>query len=356
MSLKSGGAVTVQADSPVSAHRSLQNERSFSARRFILQWEWLLLLLFIVVNVINASISPNYLVFDNLMHAFMVFSDRAILVFPMMMIILMGDIDISIASTMALSAVVMGVSYNVGLPMIPAIVLALMVGTTCGLFNGVLLAKFKELSPIIVTLVGMILFRGIASIMLENRAAGDFPSWFRNLGWGYVGRVPIVFIFIIVQALVFGYMIHFTEFGRNLYAIGNNETAAKYSGVKTDKIRTIVFMTMGLFAAISGIFLASRMGSVRPSMALGYEMDVIAMVVLGGVSNLGGKGRLIGVVIATFIVGFLRFGLGIANVPSQVIMIIVGALLIVAVIIPNIKATLYGSKWHKTIIKKRKGN
>ena len=324
--------------------RVILNERPFSARRFFLQWEWMLVLLFVLINVINIALSPNYLVYENIMSAIQMFCDKAILVFPMMMVILLGDIDISIASTMALSAVVMGVSFQAGVPMGAAIVLALVVGSLCGFINGILLSKFKELSAMIVTLSGMIIFRGIASIILEDGAAGGFPAWFQFLGWGSVGPVPFILIFFVVETLVFGYVIHFTRFGRNVYAMGNNETTAKYSGIRVDRIRVIIFTVMGLFAAVSAVFLASKMSSVRPSIAKGYEMDIIAMVVLGGVSNNGGKGRVAGVVIATFIVGLLRYGLGIINVPSQTIMIIIGALLIVAVAIPNLKASFGSSR------------
>ena len=327
-----------------AAHRSLQNERPFSAKRFFLQWEWMLVLIFILINLMNALVSPNYLVFDSIMSAIQIFCDKAILVFPMMLVILLGDIDISVASIMSLSAVVMGVTYNGGLPMGAAIALALLVGTACGFFNGILLVKFKELSSMIVTLVGQIIFRGIASIILEDGAAGGFPEWFQYLGWGFVGKVPFILIFFILEAVVFFYVIHCTRFGRQIYAMGNNETTARYSGIQTDKIRLIIFTVMGLFSAIAALFLASKLSSVRPSVAKGYEMDVIAMVVLGGVSNNGGKGRVLGVVIATFIVGLLRYGLGIINIPSQTIMIIVGALLIVAVIIPNLKTTLGETK------------
>lgn len=340
-----------QTQANVAVHRSLQNERSFSVKRFFFQWEWMLVFLFIVINVINTSLSPNYLVFDSIMSAIQMFCDKAVLVFPMMMVILLGDIDISIAATMSLSAVIMGVSYNAGLPMGAAMILAICVGGTCGLINGLLLIKFKELSPMIVTLVGMIVFRGIASIILEDGAAGGFPSWFQYLGWGYVGKIPFILIFVLIEAAIFMFVIHFTRFGRNVYAMGNNEETARYSGIKTDRIRLLIFVLMGVFAGIAAIFLASKMGSVRPSVAKGYEMDVIAMVVLGGVSNNGGKGRVIGVVIATFIVGLLRYGLGIINVPSQTIMIIVGALLIIAVIIPNLKSTLGGFRWFQKLMR-----
>ncbi len=333
--------------------RDIKTSRPFSKKRFFLQWEWMLVFIFVAVNIMNASLSSNYLNMANLMSAIQMFSDKAVLVFPMMLVILLGEIDISVASTMALSATVMGVSYEAGAPMGVAILIALIVGAVCGLINGVILAKYNELASMIVTLATQIIFRGVASIILEDGAVGNFPDWFQFLGWGYVGPIPFILIFFIVEGLIFAYVIHFTKFGRRVYAMGNNITASEYSGVEVNKIKIIIFTILGIFGAVAGIFLASKMGSVRPSIAKGYELDVIAMVVLGGVINTGGKGRVIGVVISTFIVGLLRYGLGLFNVPSQTILIIVGALLIVAVAIPNLKSSMGDVKFVKKFLDKQ---
>ncbi len=332
--------------------RDIKTSRPFSKKRFFLQWEWMLVAIFLGINIMNASMSPNYLDSANLMSAIQMFCDKAILVFPMMLVILLGEIDISVASTMALSATVMGVSYEAGAPMWVAIIIALMVGAVCGLVNGVILAKYTELASMIVTLSTQIIFRGIANIILEDGAVGNFPEWFQFLGWGYVGPIPFILIFFIVEGLIFAYVIHYTKFGRRVYSMGNNITASEYSGIEVKKMKIIIFTVLGIFGAIAGIFLASKMGSVRPSIAKGYELDVIAMVVLGGVINSGGKGRVIGVAIATFIVGLLRYGLGLVNVPSQTIMIIVGLLLIVAVAIPNLKSSMGNTKFVKNILSK----
>lgn len=327
--------------------RSIDSERKFNAKRFFIQWEWLLLIIFIGINIMNSVLSPNYLNSNSILSAISLFSDKAILVFPMMMVILLGEIDISIASTMALSGVLMGVTYQAGFGMGFAIFVALLVGAICGAINGFILVKFKELSSMIVTLSTMIIYRGIANIILENESINKFPDFYNFFGWGQIGTIPFILVFFIVEAIIFCYIIHFTRFGRSIYGMGNNIEASKYSGIKTDKVKIIIFTVMGLFAAISAIFLTSKMASVRSSIALGYELDVITMVVLGGVSNAGGKGRVIGVLIATFIIGFLRYGLGIINIPAQVTLIIIGALLIISVAIPNLKQ-LYTKK---TVIK-----
>jgi rhamnose transport system permease protein len=313
------------------------NKKSFSLKTFFLQWEWLLVLLFILVNIINTSLSPYYLDFNSLRDATMTFLDKAFMVFPMVFIIILRDIDISVASIVALASVIMAHLYSLGVPMELAVVICLFVGAICGLINGLLIVKFKELSAVIVTLSTMIIYRGIAYIILEDQSAGSFPEWFGFLGWGYVFGIPFILIAFIVMAVIFGLLLHKTTFGRRVYAIGNNPTAARFSGVQVDKIKIIVFTLAGIMAAITALFLTSRMGSTRPNVATGYELDVIAMVVLGGISTAGGKGRMLGAIIAVFLIGFLRNGLGLINMPAQVLMIIIGLLLIFAVMVPNLK-------------------
>lgn len=336
--------------------RNIENVRKFDLKRFLFQWEWLLVILLIAINTMNINLSQNYWDFNNLMSAVQMFLDKAILVFPMMLVILLGEIDISIASTMALSGVVMGVAYQAGVPMPLAILIAITVGIICGFINGFILAKFKELSSMIVTLSTMIIFRGIASIILKDQAVSNFPSWFQFFGWGNVGSIPLILVFFIIEALVFAYLVHKTPFGRKVYAMGNNIVTSRYSGLKVDKIKIIIFTLNGLFAAIAAIFLTSKMGSARPSIALGYELDVIAMVVLGGVSTAGGKGRVGGTVLSIFIIGLLRYGLGLINVPSQSIMIILGALLVIAVAIPNLKGSFSGIRNSNLFLKKKRQN
>lgn len=317
--------------------RVIINKQEFSMRRFFFQWEWMLVLLFILINIMNAFLSSYYLDSDNLRDATMTFLDKAFIVLPMVFIMILGDIDISVASTIALSSVIMADLYNSGVPMWLAMLIGLAVGTICGFVNGLLIVKFKELSAVIVTLATMIIYRGIAYILLEDQAAGKFPDWFSFLGWGYVGGIPFILIAFAIFALIFGLLLHRTTFGRQVYAMGSNLTASRFSGVRVDKIRIIVFTLTGLMAAVAALFLTSRMGSTRPNVAMGYELDVIAMVVLGGISTAGGKGRMIGAILAVFLIGFLRYGLGLVNVPAQTMLIIIGLLLIFAVMVPNLK-------------------
>ena len=317
--------------------RSILVERPWSWRTFFLQWEWLLVLIFIAVNIVNSTLSPYYFTADTFLSTPQTFLDMAFLVMPMTMVIILGMIDISVASTVTLSAVIMAVAFHAGLPMPLAALLCLVVATACGLVNGILITRFKELSSVIVTLATMIIFRGIAYVILKDQASGDFPTWYSSLGWGAVGKVPIILILFALCAVVFGLLLHKTSFGRRIYAIGNNLTASRYSGVKTDAVIVTVFVLTGLMAGFTSLFLTSRMGSTRPNVAQGYELSVIAMVVLGGVSTSGGKGRIGGPLLAVFIIGFLNYGLGLVNIQAQSLLIIVGLLLILSVLVLNIR-------------------
>jgi len=318
--------------------RVIAAEKEFSLKSFFLQWEWFLVLVFILVNVMNIFISPYYLSGSGLLTATSSFLEKAFIALPMVYVLIIGEIDISVGSTVALSSVIMAESYNkLGVPMGLAIVICLLVGTLCGFINGFILTKFTELFPMIVTLGTMILYRGIAVMILEDQASKNFPSWFSNIFWGKIGNVPYMLLVFMLCAVIFGIILHKTTFGRRMIAIGSNRTASKYAGIKVQRIRLIVYTLTGLFAAVTAIFLTSRMGSTRPNIGEGYELEAISMVVLGGVSTAGGKGRFVGAVIAIFIIGFLRYGLGLINTSASAMLIIIGSLLIVAVMFPNLK-------------------
>ncbi len=319
------------------AERSISVDRPRGLRTFFLQWEWLLVLIFVVVNVINSNLSPYYLNLGSLVGSTNAFLDMAFLVLPMTFVIVLGCIDISVASTVALSAVIMATSFNAGLPMPLAMALCLVVSTACGLVNGLILVKFKELPAMIVTLSTMIVYRGIAYVILEDQASGHFPNWFSFLGWGSIGPLPFILIAFAACAVLFGLLLHKTSFGRKVFAMGNNLTAARYSGIKTDSVIVAVFALTGLMAGVTALFLTSRMGSTRPNVAQGYELAVIAMVVLGGVSTSGGSGRIGGPILAIFIIGYLTYGLGLVNIKANVLLIIIGSLLILSVLVLNLR-------------------
>jgi rhamnose transport system permease protein len=317
--------------------RSLSIEKPWSWKQFFFQWEWLLVVIFLVIHVINSFISPYYLNAGTFLNAPMNFLDKAFIVLPMMLVIILGNIDISVGSIVAFTSVMMAVIFNAGVPMPAAILCALIIGTLCGGVNGLLLIKFRELPAMIITLVTMTIYRGVAYVILEDRASGGFPSWFSFFAWGYVGPFPFILLVFIAAAVVFGILLHKTGFGRNIYGMGSNFLACKYSGVETSRVLLVVALLTGLMSAICAIFLTSRMGSTRPNVAQGYELDVIAMVVLGGVSTSGGTGRIAGPLLSIFIIGFLNYGLGLINVSAQIILIILGFLLVLSVLVMNLR-------------------
>ncbi|MFV0465617.1 MAG: ABC transporter permease [Lachnospiraceae bacterium] len=319
--------------------RELVSEKSRDFKSIFFRWETLLVILFIAVNIMNISISDKYLSVKGLFTATNTFLYSAFLVLPMCYILLLGEIDISVGSIVALSACSLGIAYNAGLPMGVAVLVCLLVGTICGMINGLVLTKFTELNPMIVTLGSQILFRGIAEMILEDQATGGFTNvkWFTDLFWGKIGGViPYLFVIFVVCAVVFGIIMHKTTFGRRMYAIGSNRQAALYSGINVQGIRFTVYTVMGLFSGVTAIFLASQMGSARSNVASGFELTAIGIAVLGGIMSDGGKGNFIGAMIAIFIMGFLQYGLGLVNVSAQAMLVIKGALLILAVMTPNL--------------------
>jgi rhamnose transport system permease protein len=319
------------------SERTLSIKKTWRWNRFLFQWEWLLCLIFILIHIINSFLSPYYLNADTFLSAPMNFLDKAFIVLPMMLVIILGNIDISVGSIVAFSSVMLAVIFNAGVPLPLALAAALLIGTLCGGINGLLQVKFKELPAMIITLSTMTIYRGVAYVILEDRAAGGFPSWFSFFAWGYVGPFPFILVAFVIAAVIFGILLHKTVFGRRIYGMGSNLLACKYSGVKTDRILITVSLLTGCMSAVTAIFLTSRMGSTRPNVALGYELDVIAMVVLGGVSTSGGTGRIAGPLLAIFIIGFLNYGLGLVNMSAQVILIVLGLLLVLSVLIMNLR-------------------
>ncbi|MDK2897064.1 MAG: rhamnose transport system permease protein [Candidatus Atribacteria bacterium] len=314
----------------------------------VARWELLLVILIIGVSIVNGRLSPHFWSYAGLMDALAVFLEKGFMVLPMALVLVIGDIDISVASIVALSSVVMAMSYAAGLPMALAVLVALAVGAGCGYFNGVLISRIPGLSAIIVTLAGSSLYRGIAYILLGDQAIGGFPSWYSYLAWGYVGNtsIPFIIVVFILCAVIYWLLLHRTAFGRKVYAMGNNPVAARFSGIPVAKIKQIIFTLNGLMAGMAAVFLTSKLGSSRPNIATGYELEVIAIAVLGGVSPAGGKGSIIGVCLALILMRLLRYGMGLVNVPGQVMLVIIGVVLVCVVMLPNI----FGSRrrsWKK---------
>ena len=299
-------------------------------------WEMLLFLVAIAIFIGNSFASPYFLNAWNLSDATFNFTEKAIIAFAMALLIIAGEIDLSVASIIALASTAMGAVAQFDASTLTIILVGLSVGIACGAFNGFLVTKFG-LASIVVTIGTMSLFRGISYIILGDKAYRGYPEEFAFFGQGYVFWViSFEFVLFLLTAIIFGLLLHKTQFGRTVYAIGNNQTGAFFSGINVHRVKFLLFLLTGLMSGIAAICLTSRLGSTRPSIAFGMELEIVTMVVLGGVNILGGSGSIIGVVIAAFVMGLVTFGLGLLNVPGIVMSIFIGTLLILVIAIPQI--------------------
>ncbi|MCK5197395.1 MAG: ABC transporter permease, partial [Spirochaetales bacterium] len=288
----------------------LVNEDGWKSRviGLLTKWEFILLILLILEVVIFSNLTPYFLNTFNLLNTTFTFSEKAILALPMIFIILSGDIDISVAGIMALSSFVMGYASSQGAGAGILVIIGLSVGAAAGLFNGLLITGL-DMPAIAVTLASMTLFRGISQAILEDHAYTFYPMSFGYFGQGYIGNsiVPFELVLFLILAVIMGFVLHKTTYGRKLYAIGNSSSTARFSGISVNRVRLINFVLNGLFAGIAAVLLTSRIGSTRPNIASGFELEVITLVVLGGVSITGGKGNIFGVILAIFLLGYLKF-------------------------------------------------
>ena len=297
-------------------------------------WEFLLLVVAILIFLLNTKASPYFLDPWNLSDATFNFTEKAMIAFAMALVIISGEIDLSVASIIALVSTAMGFAVQLGVGTPGLIVIALSVGALCGAFNGVLVA-FMGLPSIVVTIGTLSLFRGIAYIVLGDQAYSGYPPSFAFFGQGYVWWViTFEIVLFAVLAVIFYVLLHRSSFGRTVYAIGNNPTAALFSGVRVARVKFILFVLTGVLSAVAAVCLTSRLGSTRPSIAAGWELEIVTMVVLGGVNILGGSGSIPGVVIAALVMGMVTFGLGLLNVPGIVMSIFIGLLLIGVIALP----------------------
>ena len=317
-------------------NHSIPDRRSSGIARAFASWEFLLIVVGILIFFLNTQASPYFLDPWNLSDATFNFTEKAMIAFAMTLVIISGEIDLSVASIIALVSTCMGFAVQLGADTATLVLVALVVGALCGAFNGLLVAKLG-LPSIVVTIGTLSLFRGIAYIMLGDKAYSGYPSSFAFFGQGYVWWViTFEMVLFLVLAVVFYVVLHRTSFGRSVYAIGNNPTAALFSGIRVARVKFILFVLTGIMSAVAAICLTSRLGSTRPSIAVGWELEIVTMVVLGGVSILGGSGTMPGVVIAAIVLGMVTFGLGLLNVPGIVMSIFVGLLLISVIALPII--------------------
>src|SRR5262245_11707231 len=313
-------------------------------RERLIRWRWELLLTVIlgIVVAVNISLSPFYLGEANFSNMFQLSIEKVICVVIMAFVIINGEIDLSVASVMAFSACVLAALHDAGVPFVLAVIAALLSGAAAGLLQGSFVA-FLGIPSLVVTLAGLIGFRGAARVLLEDRSIGGFPDWFDRLGQEpLVGRFYFATLLFVVGIVAAGIILHRTAFGRAVYVIGDNPEVARYSGLAVRRTKLALLTASGFVAGVAGVLFAARLGSVRGDLAFGFELDIITIVLLGGENIFGGSGTMVGVALAILIVLNLRNGLGLANVEANTQTGIIGALLIVSVLVPNLLGRLAG--------------
>lgn len=319
-----------------SSRYTIHDRPGFRLGALLGKWETLLALLFVAAFLANGILVPHFLDPYNLADGTFNFSEKALIALPMALLIICREIDISVSGILALASVAVGLAHTHGVP--PALLLpvALATGTACGLLNGVLVTRFA-LPSIVVTIGTVSLFRGLASVVLGDKAFTGYPQLMADWGQGYFFDViPREFVVLLVFAALFAVVLHTTRWGRRIYAIGNNPVAARFAGIEVNRYRLVLFMLTGAMAGLAAWLLTGRIGSTRPNIAMGWELEVITMVILGGVSIAGGAGTIGGVMLAVLTLGTVTYGLSLANVPGIYMTIVVGLLLLVTIALPRL--------------------
>ena len=312
-----------------NADRSMAWVRGSLAR-----WEVFLLFVLIGTFISGAQVSRYFLTSSNISIALAGMTPAAIVALPMTLIIVTGEIDISVGSIVGLCAAFMAVCLEHGLPVEVAMLLSIVIGTLAGFING-LIVVYGALPSLVVTIGTLALYRGIAQIILNERGVSGFPQWYQDIGFGTIGATPIPWSALIFILLFIGFAVflHATHWGRALYAIGNNLGAARFSGINVKRAILGVFIASGALSSLAAIILTAYLASARSDTAIGLELPVITAVVLGGVNIFGGAGTMPGVLIALLVLAFVQNTLGLAGVTPEEQQIVTGSVLIGTLIV-----------------------
>jgi rhamnose transport system permease protein len=303
-----------------------------------LRWETGLAVVVILILVIGSAASPDFLTGNNLFNLGLSNGEVAIMTLPMALIIISGEIDLSMASILGMASALLGVLWNKHWPMPAIFVVIALVGLAAGAVNGLLVTRLR-LPSLAVTIGTLALYRGIATILLGPNTVSNFPTAYTNLG---VNAVPFTAndmtystLIFIVLAIIFGVVLHATPFGRSIYAMGASAEAAQFSGIRVKRIKTILFMVSGFICSLAGVLWTFRLDTSVQNNGLGLELNVVAIVLLAGVSIFGGKGSIIGVVLAVLAFAGIQNALLLTNFNQEATGIVTGVLLLASVFLPN---------------------
>ena len=301
-------------------------------------WEGGLFAVFALTLALNLAFAPEFLTVQNQINLFQLSIEKIIVALVMTLVILNAEIDLSVASVMGLSAAAFGFLVNTGWGGGAAILICLVIGLLAGAVNALLSARFG-IPSLVVTLAMLIAFRGLARVLVQDNSLGNFPGWVTDLGQkGLIGPVPLSLWLFLILLVGLWVLLHRTGFGRQVVVIGTNAEVARFSGLNVVRVKTVLFLMSGFVSALAGVLYAARLGSVRGDSALGFELDIITMVLLGGVSIFGGKGSMTGVLLSILIILNLRNGMALMNITGHIQTGVIGVLLIGSVLLPNLSA------------------
>jgi rhamnose transport system permease protein len=303
-----------------------------------LRWETGLAVVVVLILVIGSAASPEFLTGNNLFNLGLSNGEIAIMTLPMTLIIISGEIDLSVASILGMSSALLGYLWSKGWPMPAIFVFVAVAGLAAGAVNGLLVTRLR-LPSLAVTIGTLALYRGIATIILGPNTVSNFPTGYTNLG---IDAVPFTgndmtwsTLIFIVLAIIFGVVLHATPFGRSIYAMGASQEAAQFAGIRVKRIKTGLYMLSGFICALAGVLWTFRLDTAVQNNGLGLELSVVAIVLLAGVSIFGGKGSVIGVVLAVLAFAGIQNALLLTNFNQEATGIVTGALLLASVFLPN---------------------
>ena len=308
-----------------------------SAARGSVRWETGLLLLVVAIIIFGAVTSPQFLTSGNFFNTGVTSGEIAIMALPMTLIIISGEIDLSVASILGMSSALLGVLWSHHWPMLAIFVVVALLGIVAGLINGLLVTRVG-LPSLAVTIGTLALYRGVALILLGANTVSNFPATYTNIGVLPLPhtQIPYNIAIFVVLAVVFGIVLHATATGRSIYAMGASPEAALFAGIRVKRVKTMLYVVSGLVCAMCGVLWTFRLATAVQNNGLGLELDVVAIVLLGGVSIFGGKGTLAGVVLAVIAFAGLQNALLLTNFNQEATGIVIGALLLISVFAPNV--------------------